>query len=94
MIRNIVFSDIHLLQRMNAPDLILLLFSECGVTNEDQLCDYNRNFTNVNDDLPIAEAGSGVYNAMWQLTLAFIFKLVATIFTFGLMQRMKFVPVE
>ena len=69
---------------MNAPDLILLLFSECGATNQDEICDYNRNITNVNNDNPIAEAGSGVYSAMWKLVLAFLFKLVATIFTFGI----------
>ena len=69
---------------MNAPDLIYLLFSECGVTNQEGICEYNRNYTNVNQDVPIAEAGSGVYTAMWQLSLAFAFKLVATIFTFGI----------
>ena len=71
--------------RMNASDLIFLLFSECGVTNQAGLCEYNnRNFTNVNQDVPLAEAGPGVYTAMWQLSLALFFKLAATIFTFGL----------
>lgn len=71
--------------RMNASDLIFLLFSECGVTNQIGICEYyNRNFTDVNQDAALAQAGPGVYTAMWQLTLALFFKLAATIFTFGL----------
>jgi len=71
--------------RMGAPKLIYLLFSQCGITNQEGLCDYtNRNFTNANDDVTIAEAGPGVYTAMWQLSLALIFKLVVTVFTFGI----------
>merc|ERR1719361_2681135 len=49
------------------------------------ICDYvNRNFTNANHAVPIAEAGPGVYTALWQLTLALMFKFVITIFTFGI----------
>ena len=60
-------------------------FSQCGITNQEGLCDYtNRNFTNANDDVTIAEAGPGVYTAMWQLSLALVFKLLVTIFTFGI----------
>jgi len=71
--------------RMNASELIYLLFTQCGVTNEMDICDYvNRNFTNANHAVPIAEAGPGVYNALWQLTLALVFKFVITIFTFGI----------
>ena len=71
--------------RMNASELIYLLFTQCGVTNEMDICDYvNRNFTNANHAVPIAEAGPGVYTALWQLTLALIFKFVITIFTFGI----------
>jgi len=71
--------------QMNASELIYLLFTQCGVTNEEDICDYtDRNFTNVNHAVPIAEAGAGVYTAMWQLTLALIFKMVITIFTFGI----------
>ena len=70
---------------MGAPKLIYLLFSQCGITNQEGLCDYtNRNFTNANDDVTIAEAGPGVYTAMWQLSLALVFKLLVTIFTFGI----------
>ena len=71
--------------RMNASELIYLLFTQCGVTNEMDICDYvNRNFTNANHAVPIAEAGPGVYTALWQLTLALMFKFVITIFTFGI----------
>lgn len=45
--------------------------------------DYNRNFTDVNSAIEIAAAGPGVYTAVWLLVLALVFKLVATIFTFG-----------
>lgn len=34
--------------------------------------------------IEIAEAGPGVYTAMWLLSLALILKLVMTIFTFGM----------
>ena len=74
--------------RMNASELIYLLFTQCGVTNEMDICDYvNRNFTNANHAVPIAEAGPGVYTALWQLTLALMFKFVITIFTFGIKVR-------
>jgi len=71
--------------RMNTSELIYLLFTQCGVTNEHDICDYvNRDFTNVNHEVPIAKAGDGVYTALWQLILALVFKMVITIFTFGL----------
>lgn len=41
---------------MNSSELIYLLFSQCGVTNQDGICDYsNRNFTNVNQVRPPLE---------------------------------------
>ena len=46
--------------------------------------DYQRNFTDIKAALEIAPAGPGVYKAMWLLILALIFKLVATVFTFGM----------
>ncbi|XP_065348820.1 H(+)/Cl(-) exchange transporter 4 isoform X1 [Cloeon dipterum] len=70
--------------RMSTSQLIYLLFSQCGVANSDPLCDYNRNFTDVNSAIETAAAGPGVYNALWLLSLALIFKLVGTIFTFGI----------
>ncbi|XP_031639514.1 H(+)/Cl(-) exchange transporter 5 isoform X2 [Contarinia nasturtii] len=70
--------------RINMPQLILLLFSQCGISNSDPLCDYNRNFTDVNSAIEIAAAGPGVYKAIWLLILAFIVYLVLTVFTFGM----------
>ncbi|XP_059468590.1 H(+)/Cl(-) exchange transporter 4 isoform X2 [Neocloeon triangulifer] len=70
--------------RMSTSQLIYLLFSQCGVSNSDPLCDYNRNFTDVNSAIETAAAGPGVYNALWLLSLALIFKLVGTVFTFGI----------
>ncbi|KAI1286739.1 H(+)/Cl(-) exchange transporter 3 [Halotydeus destructor] len=69
--------------RMNSSDLIKLLFSQCGIADVSDLCNYSRNFTNVNSKLAIAEAGPGVYKSVWLLTLALLFKLVITVFTFG-----------
>lgn len=70
--------------RMNTSELIYLLFSQCGISNRDYLCDYNRNFTDVNSAIEIAAAGPGVFKAIWLLTLALGMKLVMTIFTFGM----------
>lgn len=43
---------------------------------------------NVNDpNLPGAAAGSGVHKAIWQLILAMVFKIIITIFTFGMKVR-------
>ncbi|XP_029170637.1 H(+)/Cl(-) exchange transporter 5 isoform X1 [Nylanderia fulva] len=70
--------------RMSTSELIYLLFSQCGVSNADMLCDYNRNFTAVKSAIEIAAAGPGVYKAIWLLVLALILKLIMTIFTFGM----------
>ncbi|XP_049819750.1 H(+)/Cl(-) exchange transporter 5 isoform X2 [Aethina tumida] len=70
--------------RMNTSQLIYLLFSQCSISNSDNLCDYNRNFTDVKSAIELAPAGPGVYTAIWQLLLALILKLIMTIFTFGM----------
>uniref|UniRef100_A0A336MTH3 Chloride channel protein n=1 Tax=Culicoides sonorensis TaxID=179676 RepID=A0A336MTH3_CULSO len=70
--------------RMNMSELIYLLFSQCGISNSDPLCDYNRNFTDVNSAIEIAAAGPGVYKAVWLLILTFIVKFGLFIFTFGI----------
>ena len=47
--------------------------------------DYNRSYTRVDQSVyPAAEAGAGVERAMWQLSLALVFKAIITIFTFGI----------
>ncbi|XP_041987066.1 H(+)/Cl(-) exchange transporter 5 isoform X2 [Aricia agestis] len=70
--------------RMNTSQLIYLLFNQCGISNSDPLCDYNRNFTGVNTAIEKAAAGPGVYRAVWLLMLALLLKLVMTVFTFGI----------
>ncbi|CAG0891812.1 unnamed protein product [Darwinula stevensoni] len=70
--------------RMSRSQLIYALFSQCGPADNHDLCDYKRNFTSVNLDMQLAEAGDGVYQALWQLPLALLFTLIATIFTFGI----------
>ncbi|XP_044745549.1 H(+)/Cl(-) exchange transporter 5-like [Coccinella septempunctata] len=70
--------------RMSTSQLIYLLFSQCGISNTDALCDYNRNFTDVNMAIEIAEAGPGVHRAIYLLIMALLLKLGTTIFTFGI----------
>ncbi|RVE51055.1 hypothetical protein evm_004346 [Chilo suppressalis] len=70
--------------RMNTSQLIYLLFNQCGISNRDPLCDYDRNFTDVNSAIEKAAARPGVYNAIGLLFLALLLKLVMTVFTFGI----------
>ncbi|XP_050541085.1 H(+)/Cl(-) exchange transporter 5 isoform X1 [Daktulosphaira vitifoliae] len=62
--------------RMSMSQLIYLLFSQCDVSSHDSLCDYTNDKANL--------AGPGVYRAMILLSMAFILKLITTIFTFGI----------
>lgn len=72
--------------RRSTSELISELFNDCGALESSQLCDYinNPNMSRPEDDIPDRPAGPGVYNALWQLALALIFKIVITIFTFGM----------
>ncbi|XP_008562229.1 PREDICTED: uncharacterized protein LOC103582403, partial [Galeopterus variegatus] len=72
--------------RQSTSELISELFNDCGALESSQLCDYinDPNMTRPVDDIPDRPAGFGVYTAMWQLALALIFKIVITIFTFGM----------
>jgi AGAP005777-PA len=71
--------------RMDTSDLIKLLFSQCGIADISDLCDYKRNFINVNKKVfKIAEAGPGVYKSIYLLLLGLVFKTIITIFTFGI----------
>ncbi|EFX79887.1 hypothetical protein DAPPUDRAFT_319185 [Daphnia pulex] len=81
---NAVISYPNPYTRMSSTRLIYLLFSQCGVANNDYLCDYNRNYTNVNGAIESAAAGTGVYTALALLFLALVFKIVMTIFTIGI----------
>jgi chloride channel 3/4/5 len=69
--------------RMSTSQLIYALFSQCGINDKHELCDYSKNFTNTKS-LIMGEAGPGVVSALWKLSLALAFKLVITVFTFGI----------
>ncbi|XP_077321276.1 H(+)/Cl(-) exchange transporter 5 isoform X4 [Lithobates pipiens] len=71
--------------RTSSSELISELFNDCGLLDSSKLCDYSNDFNSTNvGNLPDRSAGSGVYTALWQLSLALIFKAVITIFTFGI----------
>ena len=72
--------------RRSTSELISELFNDCGALESSQLCDYinDPNMTRPVDDIPDRPAGPGVYTAMWQLALALVFKIIITIFTFGM----------
>ncbi|PIO37790.1 hypothetical protein AB205_0206190, partial [Aquarana catesbeiana] len=74
--------------RTSSSELISELFNDCGLLDSSKLCDYSNDFNSTNvGNLPDRSAGSGVYTALWQLSLALIFKAVITIFTFGIKVR-------
>lgn len=72
--------------RRSTSELISELFNDCRALESSQLCDYinDINMTRPVDDIPDRPAGPGVYTAMWQLALALVFKIIITIFTFGM----------
>ncbi|TNN47064.1 H(+)/Cl(-) exchange transporter 4 [Liparis tanakae] len=72
--------------RRSTSELISELFNDCGALESSQLCDYvnNPNTSRPLDDIPDRPAGPGVYAALWQLALALVFKIVITVFTFGM----------
>lgn len=77
--------------RQNTSELIKELFTDCGPLESSQLCQY-RSQMNGSQAYPQgsdAAATPGVYSAMWQLSLALIFKIIMTIFTFGLKVRIQ-----
>lgn len=77
--------------RRSTSELISELFNDCGALESSQLCDYvnNPNMSRPVDDIPDRPAGPGVYSALWQLALALVFKIVITIFTFGMKVRVR-----
>lgn len=70
--------------RMNTSALIKQLVSMCRPEDETALCDYQRNVTDVNTDMTSAPLGPNAVAAMWELFLALIFKMIVTVFTFGI----------
>jgi len=74
--------------RESTSRVISHLFQKCGPEDASALCDYKYNETfvrNVNSDLyPHRTMGPGIYEALWKLSLAMVFKGIITIFTFGI----------
>uniref|UniRef100_A0AAQ4NQM7 Chloride channel protein n=1 Tax=Gasterosteus aculeatus aculeatus TaxID=481459 RepID=A0AAQ4NQM7_GASAC len=72
--------------RQNTSELIKELFTDCGPLESSQLCQYRSqmNGSKAFTDNPNRPAGPDVYAPMWQLCLALVFKIIMTIFTFGL----------
>ncbi len=72
--------------RMSTSELISELFNDCGLLDSSQLCNYaNVSITKSSSNaLPDRPAGQDVYTAMWQLSLALVFKMLITVVTFGM----------
>ncbi|XP_053399925.1 H(+)/Cl(-) exchange transporter 4-like isoform X2 [Mercenaria mercenaria] len=70
--------------RMNTSEMIRQLVSRCGPEDTNDLCDYQRNFSDPKSYMSSTYAGGGVKRAIWQLVLALIFKGIITVFTFGM----------
>uniref|UniRef100_A0A8C5WID8 Chloride channel protein n=1 Tax=Leptobrachium leishanense TaxID=445787 RepID=A0A8C5WID8_9ANUR len=72
--------------RISSSELISELFNDCGLLDSSKLCDYKNDDVNATNGgiLPDRAASNGVYTALWQLSLALIFKAIITIFTFGM----------
>ena len=59
-------------------------FKYCYLCFSDYILKPNTTLNINNDIYPHSEAGAGVIEAMWKLTLAMIFKSIITVFTFGM----------
>jgi len=70
--------------RISMTELIKLLVSQCKADDESNLCNYERNFTSSNNKVLPANAGPGVYKALWQLFLALIVQIVLMLFTISI----------
>jgi len=73
--------------RMNSSELIKILVQQCGHEDTLDLCDYQRNYTgNFDPSTQHASAplGPELVKALWLLALALLFKVVITVFTFGI----------
>ncbi|XP_032835610.2 H(+)/Cl(-) exchange transporter 4 [Petromyzon marinus] len=73
--------------RRGTGQLIRDLFRDCGPLEAAELCDYATAAGGPNSTAGVPErgaAGPGVYAALWKLGLALAFKVVVTVFTFGM----------
>jgi len=46
--------------------------------------DYRLNMTDVTSDVVSGPVGDKAVSALWQLSLALVFKMIVTVFTFGI----------
>ena len=71
--------------RKNTSELIRQLITSCGHETTDNICDYvNRTAETAYRGMSSAPIGDGMRTALWQLSLALLFKVIITIFTFGI----------
>ncbi len=70
--------------RISMTDLIKMLVNQCRPEDGSNLCDYERNITSVNDKILPANAGPGVYMAVWQLFMALIVQIPLMMLTIGI----------
>ena len=74
-----------LANRMNTSELIRQLITACDPASKDELCDYvNRTQATAYSGSNSSVIGKGMKDTLWQLALALIFKVLITIFTFGI----------
>jgi chloride channel 3/4/5 len=69
--------------RMNSSAMIRQLVKMCR-WDDMAFCNYKGNFTDVSSEVVSAPLGPDAISAIWQLSLALVFKMVVTIFTFGI----------
>ena len=69
--------------RISMTELIKILVNQCKAEDDSFLCNYKRNFTSSNAKILPADAGPGVYTAMWLLLLALVVQIVLMVFTIG-----------
>ena len=51
----------------------------------DVMCsDYHMNVTDISSDVISGPIGDQAVSAIWQLSLALVFKMIVTVFTFGI----------
>jgi chloride channel 3/4/5 len=70
--------------RIPMTELIKILVSQCRAGDSTFLCNYERNFTSSTAKILSANAGPGVYTAMWQLCFALIVQVILMVFCSGI----------
>lgn len=70
--------------RISMTELIKTLVGQCRAGDQSYLCDYEREFKSSNDKVIAANAGDGVYKAMWELFFALVVQTILITFTSGI----------